>query len=82
MEARIIKIGTSVGMIIPRYIVVEGGFTQGTVVNIEFKDEELIVKKKNRVRQGWEAAFAQYSKEGEDELLLPDFIDSEAIDLI
>ena len=33
--------------------------------------------KKIKIREGWDAAFAQYALDGEDEHLLPDFLDSE-----
>ena len=80
MEAKIVKVGTSLGMIRPRYIVVEGGFTHGTTVNIEFKNEEIMIKKVNMLREGWDDAFAKYSEEGEDELLLPDYVALESIE--
>lgn len=41
-----------------------------------------LIKKKRKIREGWAAAFAQYAKEDEDELLLPDFIDSEVDSLL
>ena len=82
MQARITKIGTSVGVIIPRYIATEGGFTKGTPVNIEFSDQKIVITKAKNKREGWAEAFTQYANDGEDELMLPDHIDSEAIDLM
>ena len=66
----------------PRYIAVEGGFTKGSSVNIEFTNNQIIISKPKTVREGWAAAFAQYAKEGEDAMLLPDYLDSEAVDLL
>lgn len=54
----------------------------GTKIEIELKKGELVIKKKNSVRDGWEEAFAQYAKEGEDKQLLPDFMDSEVAMLL
>lgn len=78
MEARIIKVGTSVGLIIPRFIAVEGGFSTGSSVNIEYNREQIVITKINDVRKGWAEAFAKYAMEGEDEMLIPDYIDCEA----
>lgn len=82
MEAKITKVGTSVGVIIPRYIAAEGGFFKGSPVNIEYSDNKIIISKLTKPRSGWAEAFANYANEGEDEMLLPDFIDNEALDLL
>lgn len=82
MLAKVSQVGTSVGVIIPRYIATEGGFTKGSPVNIEFSDDKIIISKPRTARQGWADAFARYAMEGEDEMLLPDCLDSEAVDLI
>ena len=82
MLAKVSQVGTSVGVIIPRYIATEGGFTKGSPVNIEISNDKIIISKPRTVRQGWADAFARYAKEGEDEMLLPDSLDSEAVDLI
>lgn len=82
MLARISQVGTSVGIIIPKYIATEGGFTKGVSVNIEYTDNQIIISKPKAKREGWAAAFAKYANEGEDEMLLPDCLDSEAEELI
>ena len=82
MTVKISQIGSSVGVIIPRYIANEGGFTKGSPVNIEFSNNQIIISKPREKRQGWAEAFAKYAQEGEDQMLLPDYIDTEAIDLM
>ncbi len=82
MLAKISQVGTSVGVIIPRYIATEGGFSRGSSVNIEFKDNQIIISKPKTKREGWGAAFKKYAEEGEDAVLLPDHLDSEAMDLM
>ena len=82
METRITKVGTSVGIIIPRYIATEGGFFKGAPVNIEYKDNKITISKLNKPRADWAEAFADYAKNGEDAMLLPDHLDNEAMDLI
>ena len=82
MKTKITQVGTSVGVIIPRYIAAEGGFIKGASVNIEYKDEKITISKLSQPRKGWDKAFEDYAKEGEDELMLPDFFDNEAMDLL
>ena len=82
MLTRISQVGTSLGVIIPRYIAAEGGFSKGAPVNIEFSDNRIIISKPMAKREGWAEAFARYAREGEDAMLLPDYLDSEAVDLI
>lgn len=81
MLGRITKVGTSLGVIIPRHIAVEGGFQKGVPVNIEFSNNAISIKKAPGVREGWAEAFAEYAREGEDAMALPDFLDAEAMDL-
>ncbi len=82
MLTKISQVGTSVGVIIPRFIATEGGFSKGSSVNIEFKNDQIIISKPIAKREGWAEAFAKYAKEGEDAMLLPDYLDSEAVDLM
>ena len=78
MLTRIFQVGTSVGIIIPWYIALECGFTKGSSVNIEYSNDRIIISKPGNRREGWGAAFARYAREGEDELMLPDYLDAEA----
>ena len=82
MLAKISQVGTSVGVIIPRYIATEGGFSKGSSVNIEFKDNKIIISKPVTTREGWAAAFKKYAEEGEDAMMLPDHLDAEAEELM
>ena len=78
MESKIIKVGTSLGLMIPGLMFKECDLNYGSKIEIELKKGELIIKKKDSVREGWDEAFAQYAKEGEDKQFLPDVLDSEA----
>ncbi len=82
MLSKISQIGSSVGVIIPRYIAAEGKFAKGVPVNIEYTNDKIIISRPKAKREGWAEAFAKYAKEGEDAQLLPDFLDSEAMDLM
>lgn len=78
MDSKIIKVGTSLGLIIPGLMAKDYDLQYGTKIEIELKDDIIVIKKKKSVRDGWGDAFAQYAKEGEDKQLLPDLLDSEA----
>ena len=82
MQARITRIGTSLGVIIPRHITREGGFQKGVPVDISLDNDKITISKLPEVRKGWAEAFAAYAREGEDAAALPDFLDTEALDLI
>ena len=82
MQARISRIGTSLGIIIPRHITKEGGFQKGLPVEITLENDKITISKNPVVRKGWAEAFAAYAKNGEDDLAIPDYLDSEAIDLV
>ncbi len=82
MLSKVSQVGTSVGVIIPKYIANEGGFTKGSPVKIEYVDNKIIISKPIEKRAGWASAFARYAAEGEDAPLLPDVIDSEAVELL
>ncbi|MDE6638708.1 MAG: AbrB/MazE/SpoVT family DNA-binding domain-containing protein [Muribaculaceae bacterium] len=82
MQARISRIGTSLGVIIPRHITKEGGFQKGLPVEITLENDKITISKIPVVRKGWAEAFAAYAKTGEDDLAIPDYLDSEAIDLV
>lgn len=82
MLAKVTKVGTSVGVIIPRYIANEGGFKKGESINIEYNNNKITISKVNSPREGWAEAFAAYANEGEDAMMLPDTLDSEALDLM
>jgi len=78
MEATVIKIGASLGLKVPEAVIKDYNLKAGTKTYMNFiRDGELILRKKTKVREGWDAAFAKYVFNGEDDHFLPDFIDSE-----
>ena len=82
MDTRVIKVGTSLGLIIPKIIAGDIGLQAGTPIEVKLKDDRMIVTKKAGLRAGWAEAFAAYSNEGENEMLLPDCLDAEADTLL
>ena len=82
MDTRVIKVGTSLGLIIPKIVARDIGLQVGTPIEVKLKDDRMIVTKKTGLRDGWAEAFAAYANEGEDEMLLPDYLDAEADTLL
>ena len=77
MEANIIKIGNSKGIIIPANIIKLLGLEDS--VQLEMENEKLIVRpsKKKKPREGWEESFKKMHENGDDELLIPDVFEDE-----
>jgi len=67
MITRIIKIGNSKGIRIPKILLEQSGLTDEVELNV--KRNQLIIRPKKSVRQGWEKAFRTMSENREDELL-------------
>ena len=82
MDTRVIKVGTSLGLIIPKIIARDIGLQAGTPIEVKLKDDRMIVTRKVGLKAGWAEAFAAYANEGEDEMLLPDYLDAEADTLL
>lgn len=67
MITRIVKIGNSRGIRIPKILLEQSGLTEE--VEIEAKKDQLIIRSKKSVRQGWEEAFRTMAKNNDDQLL-------------
>lgn len=67
MKIRIIKIGNSQGIRIPKPILEQTGL-KGEV-NLEVQGSQVIIKPVKNPRQGWEEAFRIMAEHGDDQLL-------------
>lgn len=67
MRARIIRIGNSKGIRIPKPMLDETGITDE--VEIETMDGQIVIRKVRRARAGWDEAFAEMAARGDDQLL-------------
>ncbi|HUY31582.1 MAG TPA: AbrB/MazE/SpoVT family DNA-binding domain-containing protein [Pirellulales bacterium] len=67
MKTRLVKIGNSRGIRIPKPLIDEAGL--GEEVEIEVHEGSLVVSRRDRPRAGWEAAFASMARLGDDALL-------------
>lgn len=68
MRARIIKIGNSQGLRIPKPILEQTGIMDD--VEIEVEKNQIIIRPIKNVREGWDAAFKIMGEKGDDEPIL------------
>ncbi len=67
MKARIIRIGNSQGIRIPKPLLEQSGL--GDEVELEVQPDQIIIRRAGRPRQGWTAAFQEMARQGDDALL-------------
>jgi antitoxin MazE len=78
MEIPIIKIGNSKGIRLAKMILERYQFTDK--VEVIFKKGYLILKPAHHPREGWEAAFEEMHRRGDDELLIDDVFEDELLE--
>ena len=67
MRARIIKIGNSQGIRIPKTLLDQTQLSEE--VELEVEDRHIIIRPAAYPRQGWEEAFQSMAEHGDDQLL-------------
>lgn len=67
MRARIVKIGNSQGIRIPKPLLDQSGITAD--VELEVKDDQIIIRPLRSVRSGWDSAFKMMAQKGDDALV-------------
>lgn len=67
MKAKIIRIGNSQGIRIPKPLLEQTGLSDD--VEIEVRADELIIRAAKSVRSDWPAAFRSMAEAGDDALL-------------
>jgi len=78
METTVLKIGNSLGFKVPDVMVKDFDIKVGAKIIVDFRQNgDIILQKKTKARDGWANAFALYALDGEDEMMLPDFLDTE-----
>jgi antitoxin MazE len=75
MKTRLVRIGNSQGVRIPRTIIEECGLLER--VELRVKGNSVIITPARRLREGWDEAFARMAEKGADVLLLPDDLRNE-----
>lgn len=64
MDARVVQIGTSIGVIVPKPIVKEMELRVGHKLDLLINNRaEIVLKKKKDAREGWSKAFASKNSE-------------------
>lgn len=77
MEAKIIKVGNSKGIIIPSKFLELIGLKDKVKIEIE-NDRMIITGPKTAPREGWEEMLSEdVKKHGQPERLIPDFFEDE-----
>jgi antitoxin MazE len=72
MRTRIIRIGNSRGIRIPKSLLEEAGLQDE--VEIGIRGDALVVRAARRARSGWDDAFQEMASHGDDRLLDADLI--------
>ena len=72
MRARVIKIGNSQGLRIPKPILEQTGIMGD--VEIEVEKNQIIIRPVKNFREGWDVAFKNMGEKGDDELIISDSI--------
>jgi antitoxin MazE len=67
IRSKIVKIGNSRGIRIPRTMLEQAGLTDEVEMVVE--ENKLIIRSSQLPRQGWEAQFTAMAEHGDDRLL-------------
>ena len=74
MKTRIVRIGNSQGIRIPKPLLQQSGL--GEEVELEVQDHQIVIRAAGRPRQGWDDAFRAMATEHDDALLEQDTVSS------
>lgn len=70
MKAKIVRIGNSQGVRIPKIMLNDSRLEED--VELEIVDEGILIRPAKNPRQNWDAAFRRMAEDGADEQLLDD----------
>lgn len=68
VKGRIIKVGNSQGIRIPKLLLEQSGILEN--VEIEVRDNQIVITAASRARTGWAEAFAQMANNEDEDMLL------------
>lgn len=69
LKARIVKIGNSQGVRIPKLWLEQ--LNLGEEIEMAFESNQIIIRPAHRMREGWEQQFEAMATQGDDRLLDP-----------
>ncbi|VAX27518.1 hypothetical protein MNBD_IGNAVI01-1401 [hydrothermal vent metagenome] len=72
MIMKVVKIGNSRGIRIPKSIIDQSGIKN--IVELEVKNDRIIIKPISEVRKNWDLAFQKMNENNEDVLLDQDLL--------
>jgi len=72
MKTKVVKIGNSRGIRIPKSLIEESGLK--SEVELEVYDGQIIIKSISKTRESWGASFKMMAKNEDDVLLYPEAI--------
>jgi antitoxin MazE len=72
IKTRIVKIGNSQGIRIPKLLLDQLGF--GSEVEIAVQQQTLVIRPLQHPRHGWEEQFRSMAEQGDDQLLDGDIV--------
>ena len=75
MKVKLVSIGNSKGIQIPRSVIKECGF--GDQVEMRVSDGVVVVAPARRLREDWDTAFERMAAAGDDVLLVPESMEHE-----
>ncbi len=75
MRLAVVSIGNSKGIRIPKAVLDKYQIKDS--VDVEMRDDALVVKPVRSPREGWEDQFRQMHENGDDRLLISDVFDEE-----
>ena len=67
MKGQIVRIGNSQGIRIPKVLIEQTGL--GDRVEILVQGDSLVIRPARRPREGWDVAFLEMRRRGDDELM-------------
>lgn len=67
MKTKIIRIGNSQGVRIPKPLIEESGITDE--IEMILRDNEIILRSAEKTRENWEVSFEKMAEQGDDDLL-------------
>jgi len=67
IKTRIVRIGNSQGIRIPKLLLDQTNF--GNEVELELQENRIVIRSSKSSRQGWEEQFKMMAEQGEDRLL-------------
>jgi antitoxin MazE len=68
VKGRIIKVGNSQGIRIPKLLLEQSGIQEN--VELEVRDGQIVITAASRVRVGWAEAFARLANNEDEDILL------------